>query len=522
MQFDSFEKLDINVSETDTAKRLSSLHKGFQSRFTEAYADYVSVSEKAQEGIAVWIGENAALTVEAIPEAMDAIKEMYDAPDIDGFRKLDLKKISEWKIHPDYEYQCKKQHAGYAAEVISTAKENLIALRDGTGIVTKRADDMPEKFPKNDQYVDKVRINTITGEEEYIQTKFVGKNADECLDKLMSKKFDKYFVEDKVDKVEIPKDYYNRVKMLAEERIGDLEKQIERLKADGNETELAKKEARIERLKAVVQKIEKSTVTNFEAKLATEHPDLYRKLVFTNECNLAGVESGLGAAGLTAAVSTVDNIQKYIGGELTATEAAKDIAKDTATAGAVGFGTGFVTHAVAGTMSASSHQLIQAVGGSCAPAAVVSWGVQSFDATMEFAQGNISAGELAYELGQNAAEVGGGVAGGIAGAKAGAIAGAAIGSVVPGAGTAVGAGVGAVVGAGTGMVGSMVGCAVASEAYATAVEYGGKGAEAMAAKAQELATNTVEMAKTEVPEKVDFIRESINGFAEENKIPIRV
>ena len=171
MQFDSFEKLDINVSETDTAKRLSSLHKGFQSRFTEVYADYVSVSEKAQEGIAVWIGENAALTVEAVPEAMDAIKEMYDAPDIDGFRKLDLKTISEWKIHPDYEYQCKKQHAGYAAEVISTAKENLIALRDGTGIVTKRADDMPEKFPKNDQYVDKVRINTITGEEEYIQTK---------------------------------------------------------------------------------------------------------------------------------------------------------------------------------------------------------------------------------------------------------------------------------------------------------------------------------------------------------------
>ena len=90
MQFDSFEKLDINVSETDTAKRLSSLHKGFQSRCTEAYADYVSVGEKAQEGIAVWIGENAALTVEAIPEAMDAIKEMYDAPDIDGFRKLDL------------------------------------------------------------------------------------------------------------------------------------------------------------------------------------------------------------------------------------------------------------------------------------------------------------------------------------------------------------------------------------------------------------------------------------------------
>ena len=204
MKFDNFEKLDVNLSETDTAKRLSSLHKGFESRFTEAYADYVSVSEKAQEGLAAWIGENAALTMEVMPDAMKAIKEMYDSQDFDGYKKLCLKEISEWKIHPDYEYQCRRQHAGYAAEVISTAKENLIALRDGTGIVTLRADDMPE-YPKNDQYVDKVRINKNTGEVERIQTKFVGKDAEQCLDKLMSKKFDKYFMEDKVDKVEIPK-----------------------------------------------------------------------------------------------------------------------------------------------------------------------------------------------------------------------------------------------------------------------------------------------------------------------------
>ena len=50
MQFDSFEKLDINVSETDTAKRLSSLHKGFQSRFTEAYADCMDRGECGADG----------------------------------------------------------------------------------------------------------------------------------------------------------------------------------------------------------------------------------------------------------------------------------------------------------------------------------------------------------------------------------------------------------------------------------------------------------------------------------------
>lgn len=531
MQFDSFEKLDVSVNETDTAKRLSALHKGFESRFTETYSNYLSVSEAAQEGIATWIGENAALTVEAMPDAMKAIKEMYEGIDESGNHKRGILEISKWDIHPEHKHACIKQHAGYAAEIISTTKENLIALREGTGVITQRADDRPDLFPKNDQYVDKIRVDAKTKEVlERIQTKFVGRNPEECLTKLMSKDFDKYFVEDKVDKVEIPKDYYNRVEHLVKENIAELEKEIVNRKEIGDEKPLTELQAKLDRFKLVAKKIEKSTVTNFEAKLAVEHPKVYQKLIMANECSLVGLESGLGAAGLTAAVSTVDNIQKYLDGEITAKAAAKDIAKDTGVAGAVGYGTGFVTHAVAASMSGSSHQLIQAVGGSCAPAAVVSWGVQSFGVAMDFAQGDISTSELAYELGKNAADVAGGVAGGAAGGaigaaagvKAGAIAGAAVGSIIPGAGTAVGAGVGAAVGGGVGLVGSMVGCAIASEAYATAVECGGEGAELMAAKAQELASNTVELAKIEVPEKVDFIRESINGFAVENDIPIRV
>ena len=422
-------------------------------------------------------------------------------------------------------------HAGYAAEVISTAKENLIALRNGTGIITQRADDRPDLFSRNDQYVDKIRIDSKTHEIiERVQTKFVGKNPEECFKKLMSKNYDKYYVEDKVDKIEIPKDYYERVMKLAKDEIADVERQIERVKADGNEKALTERQAYLERLKCVVSKTEKSTVTNFEAKLAVEHPKAYQRLVMANECSLVGLESGLGAAGLTAAVSTVDNINKYLDGDVTAKEAVKDIARDTGVAGAVGYGTGFVTHAVAASMSGSSHQLIKAVGGSCAPAVVVSWGVQSFDAAIDFAQGDINSSELVYELGKNAADVAGGVAGGAvggavgtaAGANAGALAGAAVGSIVPGAGTAVGAGVGATVGAGVGLVGSMVGCAIASEAYATAVEYGGKGAEVMADKAQEMADKTIEIAKTEVPDKVDFIKQSINGFAAENGVPIKV
>lgn len=362
-------------------------------------------------------------------------------------------------------------------------------------------------FPKNDQFVDKVRMDSAGNIIERIQTKFVGKDAKSCFDKLKSPKFEKYTLGDEVDKIEIPKDYYDDVKTFAKEKIADLEKQIEHLKADGKETDLQNKQRELERVKAVDKKIEKSTVTSEEALDAVKNPEKYIKKVQSTEklviANEAGIESGSIAAGLTAAMSTVDNIQKYLNGEVTALEAVEDIAKDTAVAGAIGYGTGFVTSFVANSMSQSSHVLISKVGGSCAPAAVVAWGVQSFDAVVDYSQGEISKEELAYALGENAATVVGGIA-----------AGAAAGSIVPGAGTAVGAG--------AGFVASMVGCALASEVYATAVEHGGEGAEIMAAKAQELASNTVEMAKTEIPEKVDFIRETINGFAAENDIPIKV
>ena len=511
MQFESFEKLDVKISETDTAKRLSNLHKGFESRFTDAYKNYLSVSETAQEGLAAWIGENAALTADTLPETMDAIKEMYDASRLDGYekyRKLCLKEIQEWKVHPDYEYQCNKQHAGYAAEVISTVKENLIAKIEGTGITTVRADDLPDSFPKNDQYVDKVRIDASGNIIERIQTKFVGKDAKECLAKLKSSGFDKYFMEDKVDKVEIPKDYYDDVKSLIKEQRAGLEKQIEYLKnAEGKDDVLLRKQKLVERLDAVDRKIEKSTVTSEEALEAVKNPEKFMKQLMAKDivanANKVGLESGMAAAGLSAFASSIDNVQKYLNGEVTALEAVEDIAKDTGIAGAVGYGTGFVSTTVANTMASSSHELISKVGGSCAPAAVVAWGVQSFDAVVDFSQGEITKEELAYEFGKNAANVAGGI-----------VAGAAVGSVVPGAGTAVGAG--------AGFVASMVGCALASEAYAAAVEHGGEGVDIMASKAQELASKTVEMAKTEVPEKVSFIRKSINGFASENNIPIKV
>jgi hypothetical protein len=185
--------------------------------------------------------------------------------------------------------------------------------------------------------------------------------------------------------------------------------------------------------------------------------------------NDIGVKSGLTAAGLTLAISTVDNVRGVIAGEITPQKAFVNVAADTGTFGAIGYGVGFVSSAVAKTMANSSHTLIKSLGNAGVPAAVIAFGIDSYDSVIDYAQGEISGEELAIDLGESTT----GVAGSIGGA---ALAGAAVGSVVPGAGT--------VVGFGAGLVGGMVGYAVATGAYATAIEVATGGIDVLADKAE--------------------------------------
>jgi cytochrome c556 len=212
----------------------------------------------------------------------------------------------------------------------------------------------------------------------------------------------------------------------------------------------------------------------------------------------AGVKSGLTAAGLTLAISTVDNARGVIAGEITAQEAFVDVAVDTGTAGAVGFGVGFVSTAVSQTMKASSSTLLRSLGNANVPAAVIAFGIDSCDSIVDYAHGDINGAKLATDLGESAV----GVAGSIGGA---ALAGAAVGSVVPGAGTAVGFA--------TGLVGSMVGYAVAIGAYATAVEFAQENAEAFKTKAAEMGRGVIDTVASSAPEAVDNVRTAMNNFA---------
>ena len=120
-----------------------------------------------------------------------------------------------------------------------------------------------------------------------------------------------------------------------------------------------------------------------------------------------------------------------------------------------------------------------------------------------YARGEIDGGELAYDLGENAAS--------IAGAMKGASIGAAIGSAVGPVGTVAG-----------GIVGGVVGAVLATEVYATAVELGMQGAEFIAVRAEGLMKDTVELFEEHVPEKLNEVKAAFNDFIEEFDLPFNL
>ena len=364
-------------------------------------------------------------------------------------------------------------------------------------MTTVRADDRPDLFHRNDQYVDKVRLDAQGQIVERVQTKFFGDSGKEWLSKMMSKKNDKYF-DGGVDKIECPKNYYDDVKRNISEQKSSLEMQLEHVQAKGKADVAEQIRGKLDKLNKLDSMVEKSTVTTDEARFARMHPKAYAAKIFAKEAvgisHHEGLKSGALAAGLTFAVSTVDNVKSLIDGEITADEMIMDVMEDTATAGVMGYGTSFISTAVSQAMRSSSSQLIQRVGGSCLPAAAVSFAVESYQDISDFAQGKTDGIKLAYDLGENAAKVAGGLKGGaLAGAAAGAIAGP----------------IGAVAGS---IVGGMVGCAVASEIYQTAVSLGVEGANLIADKAIEFAGTALDAISQGAPAALEGAKGTINNF----------
>lgn len=551
MQIDSLEQKSLDMPKFDLADKMHELNGKFISKVSPEKHYFQHINSSVDNNIGKWLNvDNPAKISELRPTTFSSVKKMLYGSGLDGEKSL--LDISKEKINPAYHNTNVKQHAGFAAEVIGTTKENLIAKVEGTGVRTIRADELSAATKIkygissgiNDQYIDKIREN-VDGTFEKVQVKFVGNDGVTNLRKLASKKFDKYFEVGKVDKMEIPSDFYDDIRNndLIGKKITKINTMLEHAKTGGN-TELTEKYAKqIERYTKIDHMIDRSTLSSWESQFATLRPNTYSMQLFKKtdlkihenlykatvqadrmfgESHQRGEQAGLQAAKLTFAIATVDNVSKVISGELSAKDALENVGKATGIAGAAGYGTQFITTNVARAMSTSGTELIQTLGKTDVPAVVVSFGVTSYGAVSEFAQGKINTKELVEKLGGNAVGTAGSFEGAAIGAEIGEKAGAVIGTVsmpVPGVGTISGAAIGATAG---GLVGGMVGYAVTTEAYKSALEVGSKGAGILKANAHDFAKQTVEIATKNVPDKVADIRGAINDFADSNKLGIHV
>lgn len=279
-----------------------------------------------------------------------------------------LKQIAEGKINPDYEFQNIHQQAGFSAEVKDVARSNAEKIINGDSTRKIRTDDLGRV---NDPLYDTVLIdskgNIIDG--SGAQMKFLGAsekdpagegNAARALEKLQSKKFEKYLEHDA--KIDVPSDQYDQMIDEANIKVEEFTRQLENQRAAGNSEQVKKLQDKINKLEKIKKNLRKSSVSSDEAVFARLHPGLSTAIDVAKISHRAGIQTAETAAVIGGSVSIVKNLVSVYKGETEPEDAVMNVAKDTATTAAVGYGTGAVGAALKGAMQNSKSEYVQILG----------------------------------------------------------------------------------------------------------------------------------------------------------------
>jgi len=311
--------------------------------------------------------------------------------------KKSLKGISGERVNPDYEYQNLRQQAGFSAEVKETARENTehIINRDNTRIT--RTDDIGRV---NDPLYDHVEIdkngNIIT--DSGSQMKFVGSNPKEALNKLASKKFEKYLEADA--KIKVPSDYYDGIKTEVQAKIDDLQKQVKTLRANGNEEVARQKQIELDKYKKIDKNLQKSRVSNKEAMEARKVPVLSTAKDIAKVSHRAGVEAAKTGTMIAGGMSLVRNIVSVAKGEKEPEEAALSVMKDTGTGAAVSYATAFSGSVIKGGMQNAKGEMIRGLAKTNIAATIVTATLETGKTLGRYFKGEIDGVECLTEMGE--------------------------------------------------------------------------------------------------------------------------
>ena len=349
-------------------------------------------------------------STETVQRYGSAIKEhfvAYSGIDNESGEQLKkgLKQISESKLNPEYIKQNLKQQAGFSAENKYAARENA------RNIISKSAERIHNTDIKGSGSYNELVDHIVTDENGIViseeQMKFIGNNPKELVNKLASKKFQKYF--DANAKITIPKDYYEGVEIDGKQvsvfteidkSLENYHKQLEKVKANGN-LEVAKKiEEKIAKYEKIRASLKNSKITNAEAMEARLHPVLSTaKDIGKISLKAGGVQAAWGA-GIGGGISLIKNYVSLVKGEKTVDEVAFSVGCDTVKAGALSFATGFTGSAIKGAMQNAKNEVLRDLSKTNIAATIVTTTVETGKTLKKFMCNEISGLECLEELGE--------------------------------------------------------------------------------------------------------------------------
>ena len=320
--------------------------------------------------------------------------------------KKSLDSISKQKINPEYEYQNTQQQAGFAAEVKDVARTNAENIIAGKKERKARTDDMGSvNDPLYDHVVIDEKGNVVDGSGS--QMKFVGASKNDptgagapgrALDKLLSKKFGKYLDADA--KIEVPSDYYDEMQKIADEKINQLQKQVDAAQSSGKTDVVNQKKQQIAKLKKIKKNLRKSKVSSEEAVFARNHPKLSTAKDIAKISHRAGVEAAKMGAAVGGTVSMVQNMVELYKGNIEPEEAIKNVAKDTACSAVVSYGTAFAGSAIKGAMQNAGNATVRSLSKTNLPATIVTCSITVGKTLQKYLNNEINGVECFEELGE--------------------------------------------------------------------------------------------------------------------------
>ncbi|WQY68962.1 hypothetical protein E5L58_02830 [Helicobacter pylori] len=339
----------------------------------------------------------------------------YASTNREHFSAFDrLEEISKRKINPKYINQNINQQAGYSAEIKEQARVNAhnILAKKGERIVqyddlfSEKKAQVKKLFPnyatpsKNHEIVDYISVdekgNVIPG--TAVQSKFVGRNGEECFKKLLSKDYEKYF--ENGAKMKIARNHYGDFQRAVNTRIKSLESQIAKQKGLGDFQKAAHLEEKLQKCKTIKAHTRPASITKVEAIEARLNPKLSTAKDVTRVSHQAGMNVAQTGALIGGGVSAITNIYECIANGKDPMKALKHTLVATAKGGALSYGSAFASSSLGGLMQSSANKIIQSLGKGSVPAMIVGACVANATILGRYFSGKIDKTELLKQLGK--------------------------------------------------------------------------------------------------------------------------